>query len=256
MLKNIFFVRNIKSQKTDQSGHQMDNSSCFLTILYRASLKDLAVKCMFNQIDTVVEESITDYPNEPLILLNLASQIPLVQMQEPPPLVPGDVNAQMGLSQYLVVKNLVPLVPDKQVFIAENNEKKYLVQFQPYTCTCGVCQRHHILAARISCGLKTKSLDMEKKNDIVDDINEDDLVLEGNTATEETTTDTLNCKCNGASKALLIAWDLGQSPNCKGYYHQDCGNVSMAIYFKKRKPKPYWECSACFQITCFCWALL
>uniref|UniRef100_A0A915J0R7 Uncharacterized protein n=1 Tax=Romanomermis culicivorax TaxID=13658 RepID=A0A915J0R7_ROMCU len=36
---------------------------------FDASLKDLAVKCMFNEIRTVVEKSITDYPNNPLILL-------------------------------------------------------------------------------------------------------------------------------------------------------------------------------------------
>uniref|UniRef100_A0A915KK24 SWIM-type domain-containing protein n=1 Tax=Romanomermis culicivorax TaxID=13658 RepID=A0A915KK24_ROMCU len=82
--------------------------------------------------------------------------IPLVQMQEPPPFVPGDVNAQMRLSQYYVAKNLVTLMPDKQVFIVEDSKNKYLVQFEPYTCTCGVHQCHHILAARISCGLKTK----------------------------------------------------------------------------------------------------
>uniref|UniRef100_A0A915HHJ2 SWIM-type domain-containing protein n=1 Tax=Romanomermis culicivorax TaxID=13658 RepID=A0A915HHJ2_ROMCU len=171
-------------------------------------------------------------------------------MQEPPPFVPGDVNAQIKLSQYLVAKNLVTLLPDKQVLIVEDNKKKYLVQFEPYTCTCGVYHCHHILAARISCGLKTK------KNYVVDDINDDDLVLEGNIATEETTTDTSNCKCKRASKALLIACHSGQSPNCKGYYHHHCENVSMAIYFKKQKPKPYWECSACFQITRFPWAPL
>uniref|UniRef100_A0A915HQA1 SWIM-type domain-containing protein n=1 Tax=Romanomermis culicivorax TaxID=13658 RepID=A0A915HQA1_ROMCU len=93
---------------------------------------------------------------------NIASQIPLVQMQEPPPFVPGDVNAQMRLSQYLVAKNLVTLLPDKQVFIVEDNKKKYLVQYEPYTCTCGVCHCHHILAAHISCGLKTK-VKMTKK---------------------------------------------------------------------------------------------
>uniref|UniRef100_A0A915J5H0 Uncharacterized protein n=1 Tax=Romanomermis culicivorax TaxID=13658 RepID=A0A915J5H0_ROMCU len=72
-----------------------------------------------------------------------------------------------------------------------------------------------------------------EKNNIVDDINDNDLVLEGYIATEETTTDTLKCKCNCASKALLIACDSGQSRNCRGYYHQDCENVWMAIYFKK-----------------------
>uniref|UniRef100_A0A915L1D6 Uncharacterized protein n=1 Tax=Romanomermis culicivorax TaxID=13658 RepID=A0A915L1D6_ROMCU len=34
-----------------------------------ASLKDLAVKCMFNDINTVVEESIMEDPSKPLILL-------------------------------------------------------------------------------------------------------------------------------------------------------------------------------------------
>uniref|UniRef100_A0A915K961 Uncharacterized protein n=1 Tax=Romanomermis culicivorax TaxID=13658 RepID=A0A915K961_ROMCU len=34
-----------------------------------ASLKDLAIKCMFEEIHTVVKGSITEYPNEPLILL-------------------------------------------------------------------------------------------------------------------------------------------------------------------------------------------
>uniref|UniRef100_A0A915HQX1 SWIM-type domain-containing protein n=1 Tax=Romanomermis culicivorax TaxID=13658 RepID=A0A915HQX1_ROMCU len=82
--------------------------------------------------------------------------IPLVQMQEPPPFVPWYVNTQMRLSQYLLTKNLVTLVPDKQVFIVEDSKKKYLVQFEPYTCTCSVCQCHHILATHISCGLKTK----------------------------------------------------------------------------------------------------
>uniref|UniRef100_A0A915JIL5 Uncharacterized protein n=1 Tax=Romanomermis culicivorax TaxID=13658 RepID=A0A915JIL5_ROMCU len=57
---------------------------------------------------------------------NVASQIPLVQMQEPPPFVPGDVNAQMRLSQYHVAKNLVTLMPDKQVFIVEDRKNKLL----------------------------------------------------------------------------------------------------------------------------------
>uniref|UniRef100_A0A915HL67 Uncharacterized protein n=1 Tax=Romanomermis culicivorax TaxID=13658 RepID=A0A915HL67_ROMCU len=79
---------------------------------------------------------------------------------------------------------------------------------------------------------------------------------QGDIAMEETPTDISNRMCNGASNALLIARDSGQSPNCRGYYHQHCEEVSKAIYFKKQKPKPYWECSACFQITHFHWAPL
>uniref|UniRef100_A0A915KTD3 SWIM-type domain-containing protein n=1 Tax=Romanomermis culicivorax TaxID=13658 RepID=A0A915KTD3_ROMCU len=88
---------------------------------------------------------------------NVASQIPLVQMQEPPPFVPEDLNTEMRLAQYLVSKKFVTLVPDKALFIVEHNENKYMVQFDPYTCSCGVRYCHHILAARISCGLKTKA---------------------------------------------------------------------------------------------------
>uniref|UniRef100_A0A915KGT0 Uncharacterized protein n=1 Tax=Romanomermis culicivorax TaxID=13658 RepID=A0A915KGT0_ROMCU len=53
---------------------------------------------------------------------NVASQISLVQMQQPPPNVPGDVNAEIRLAQYLVAKKLVTPMPDKVIFIIEDNE--------------------------------------------------------------------------------------------------------------------------------------
>uniref|UniRef100_A0A915HZP4 Uncharacterized protein n=1 Tax=Romanomermis culicivorax TaxID=13658 RepID=A0A915HZP4_ROMCU len=57
-LEAVLKPRNTEQEGKNQFVHEFD-----------ASLKDLAVKCMFNEIRTVVEESITDYPNDPLILL-------------------------------------------------------------------------------------------------------------------------------------------------------------------------------------------
>uniref|UniRef100_A0A915HP61 Uncharacterized protein n=1 Tax=Romanomermis culicivorax TaxID=13658 RepID=A0A915HP61_ROMCU len=108
----------------------MHEGSNKLVHKFDANLKDLAIKCMFDEI----------------------TSIPLVQMEQTPPNVPGDVNAEMRLAQYLVVKKLVMLMPDTA------------------------------------------------KNDAVDDINDEELVLEEDIATEETLKDTSNFTCNGASK--------------------------------------------------------
>uniref|UniRef100_A0A915HSQ9 Uncharacterized protein n=1 Tax=Romanomermis culicivorax TaxID=13658 RepID=A0A915HSQ9_ROMCU len=67
--------------------------------------------------------------------------------------------------------------------------------------------------------------EVEEKNDPVDDINDNELVLKGDIAMEETSTDTSNCKCNWASNTLLIGCKSAQSPNCRGYYHQVCENM-------------------------------
>uniref|UniRef100_A0A915HN84 SWIM-type domain-containing protein n=1 Tax=Romanomermis culicivorax TaxID=13658 RepID=A0A915HN84_ROMCU len=77
-------------------------------------------------------------------------------MEEPPLNVPGNVNAAIQVAQYLVTKKVVILVPDKGLFIVKENGTKHMVQFGPYTCSCGACYCHHIFDARISCGFKTK----------------------------------------------------------------------------------------------------
>uniref|UniRef100_A0A915I1U0 SWIM-type domain-containing protein n=1 Tax=Romanomermis culicivorax TaxID=13658 RepID=A0A915I1U0_ROMCU len=70
-------------------------------------------------------------------------------------------------------------ISEKILFIVKDNESKHMVQFNPYTCSWGVCHCHHILAARISFGLKTKPAGRKELR--VDDYKD---VKQGKNATE------------------------------------------------------------------------
>uniref|UniRef100_A0A915IZ25 Uncharacterized protein n=1 Tax=Romanomermis culicivorax TaxID=13658 RepID=A0A915IZ25_ROMCU len=109
---------------------------------------------------------------------NIASQILLVQMEEQPPNVPADANAEMQLAQYLVPKKLVTLVHDK---VTLNN---YL-------------QINDLESIPIS----------SSDNGVIDDINDNELLLDGDLAADDTMRDTSNCVCNGANNRLMISCD-------------------------------------------------